>query len=205
MSQVNLSKTIFPLGNFIKNEVKNFAKFKNLDFLLNKSESYEICFIPYNNYRLFLNNKITNSNYKISSGEFILTDGTIIGYHEGYPFYTIGQRKGISIFLGYPFYVISINKKNNKVTLGKFEELSRIGIYINKVNMLKYFSLNNKINAVTQIRYNDIGVFSIINKIEGNKIKIRFFKKVYALMFGQSSVFYEKNDIIGGGFIFSSF
>jgi len=206
ISQDNLKKTIFPLGNLMKKEVKFFAKKKNLNILLEKSESYEICFIPNNNYRLFLKNKLVGSNYTINSGEFVLRDGTILGYHQGYPFYTIGQRKGINIFLGYPVYVVDLEKKYNRVILGSFIELSKIGIYVNNINIVKYFCLNKKkMNVITKINYNDIGTPSILEKLDDNKIKITFSKKIYGSTPGQSAVFYEHDDLIGGGFILSTF
>ena len=102
----------------------------NNDNLVKKSESYEICFVPDNNYRNFLRKRVEDIDKKVGKGNFIDENGNVIGKHDGYPFYTIGQRKGLGIALGYPAYVTNIDMNKNEVTVGSFDELKRDGMYV---------------------------------------------------------------------------
>tara|TARA_B100000945_G_scaffold62965_1_gene47031 strand:+ start:1263 stop:2408 length:1146 start_codon:yes stop_codon:yes gene_type:complete len=204
ISQKNLSQTIFPLGELNKEEIKKIAIKNGYKNLVDKSESYEICFVPDDDYRGFLKKRIKNIDKKVGEGNFLNENGEIIGRHKGYPFYTIGQRKGLGIALGYPVYVTEIKHKTNEVVLGTFDELKRDGMYVKKLNMMKYDKIVGKMDADTKIRYNDIGSSSIIEQID-DTIKVFFGNGVNAITPGQAAVFYEKDDIIGGGWIHSSF
>ena len=204
ISQENLSRTIFPLGNLKKSEIKKIAIDRGYDNLVKKSESYEICFVPDNDYRNFLKQRVKNIDKKVKKGNFIDENGNVIGKHNGYPFYTIGQRKGLGIALGYPVYVTEINKEKNEVIIGTFDELKRNGMYVDKLNFMKYKSIDGRLNSVTKIRYNDKGNESIIEQID-DSIKVYFGDGVNAITPGQAAVFYEGNDVIGGGWIKSSF
>jgi len=204
ISQKNLSQTIFPLGELNKEEIKKIAIKNGYKNLVDKSESYEICFVPDDDYRGFLKKRIKNIDKKVGEGDFLNENGEIIGRHKGYPFYTIGQRKGLGIALGYPVYVTEIKHKTNEVVLGTFDELKRDGMYVKKLNMMKYDKIVGKMDADTKIRYNDIGSSSIIEQID-DTIKVFFGNGVNAITPGQAAVFYEKDDIIGGGWIHSSF
>ena len=204
ISQENLSRTIFPLGNLKKSEIKKIATDRGYDNLVKKSESYEICFVPDNDYRNFLKQRVKNIDKKVKKGNFIDENGNVVGKHNGYPFYTIGQRKGLGIALGYPVYVTEINKEKNEVIIGTFDELKRNGMYVDKLNFMKYKSIDGRLNSVTKIRYNDKGNESIIEQIDDN-IKVYFGDGVNAITPGQAAVFYEGNDVIGGGWIKSSF
>ena len=207
VSQKSLSKTILPLGNLKKNEIKKIAFEKGFEDLAKKSESYEICFIPDNDYRGFLKKSEPGLEKKVKNGDFVLEDGSIIGKHEGYPFYTIGQRKGLGISLGYPLYVSKIIPEENKVVLGTNKELAKKGMLVDKVILSKYEKFLDLDNILTKVRYNDKGTLSSIclkkttdikDKI---KIEVRFKKEVYAIAPGQAAVFYEGDDLIGGGWI----
>ena len=204
ISQENLSRTIFPLGNLKKSEIKKIAIDRGYDNLVKKSESYEICFVPDNDYRNFLKQRVKNIDKKVKKGNFIDENGNVLGKHNGYPFYTIGQRKGLGIALGYPVYVTEINKEKNEVIIGTFDELKRNGMYVDKLNFMKYKSIDGRLNSVTKIRYNDKGNESIIEQID-DSIKVYFGDGVNAITPGQAAVFYEENDVIGGGWIKSSF
>ena len=142
---------------FEKKEIRKIALKSGYENLVKKSESYEICFVPDNNYRNFLRNRVDDIDKKVGNGNFIDEEGNIIGKHEGYPFYTIGQRKGLGIALGYPAYVTNINMKKNEVTIGSFDELKRDGMYVNKLNFMKYENINDKLNVDTKISYNNKG------------------------------------------------
>ena len=204
ISQKNLSRTIFPLGDMEKSEIKRIAIERGYDNLVKKSESYEICFVPDNDYRGFLRHRVDNINEKVKKGNFIDENGKIIGKHEGYPYYTIGQRKGLGLALGYPVYVTEINKTKNEVTVGTFNALQRDGMYVDKLYFMKFDSIDGKIDSITKIRYNDRGIRAIIEQID-NSIKVFFGNGVTAITPGQAAVFYDGKDVIGGGWIRSSF
>lgn len=204
VSQKSLSRTIFPLGDLTKKEIYEMAAERGFNELVTKSESYEICFVPDNDYRGFLKRRVEGLEQEVNGGEFVLEDGTIVGNHEGYPFYTIGQRKGLGIALGYPVYVTEIQKDNNRVVLGTFDELARDGMYVNKLIMGKYASISERMETVTKVRYNDPGHNAVIEQT-GDNMKVFFGNGVNAIAPGQAAVFYEGDDIIGGGWILSGF
>ena len=204
ISQKNLSRTMFPLGNLEKTQIREIAKNSGYENLVKKSESYEICFVPDNDYRNFLKNRVENLNDKVGKGNYIDENGSVIGEHEGYPFYTIGQRKGLGLALGYPAYVTKIDSKKNEVTIGSFDELKRDGMYVNKLNFMKYDKITNRMDSNTKVRYNDKGNPSVIEQVD-DTIKVYFGNGVSAISPGQAAVFYENNDVIGGGWIKSSF
>jgi tRNA-uridine 2-sulfurtransferase len=205
VSQKSLARTIFPLGSLRKTQIRDMAMNKGFVELANKSESYEICFVPDNDYRGFLKRRVEGLEQEVDGGEFVLEDGTVVGHHNGYPFYTVGQRKGLGIALGYPVYVIEIQKELNRVVLGTFDELSRDGMYVDQLIMGKYADLNGlRLDTVTKVRYNDPGTPAVIEQA-GDTMKVYFGTGVKAIAPGQAAVFYEENDIIGGGWIMSSF
>ncbi len=205
VSQASLSRTMLPLGELTKPEIRAFAQERGFKDLLNKSESYEICFVPDNDYRGFLKRRVAGLEETVTGGEFVLEDGTVVGQHAGYPFYTVGQRKGLGIALGYPVYVTEIRKDQNQVVLGMFDELARDGMYVSKLNMAKYADLQGqKLDTITKVRYSDPGTPAVIEQA-GDTMKVFFGKGVHAIAPGQAAVFYEGNDVIGGGWITRSF
>jgi len=205
ISQKSLSRTLYPLGGITKAEIKQRASEMGFYDLVNKSESYEICFVPDNDYRGFLKRRVKGLEEEVNGGEFVLEDGTVVGEHEGYPFYTVGQRKGLGIALGYPVYVTEIQKEKNRVVLGTFDELARNGMYVNQLNMVKYTSIEGeRKETITKVRYNDPGSSAVIEQVD-DLMKVYFGNGVAAIAPGQAAVFYEGNDVIGGGWIKSSF
>ncbi len=116
----------------------------------------------------------------------------------------MGQRKGLEIAVGEPLYVIEIQPQTNRVILGKEDDLKRNGMWVRGLNMGKYESLSNPMEALSKIRYKDAGSLSTIEQ-EGNRMKVEFHSHVKAIAPGQSAVFYEGNDLIGGGWIENSF
>ena len=204
VSQESLSRTIFPLGDMTKKEIYEMARQRGFMELVKKSESYEICFVPDNDYRGFLKRRVEGLEDRVRGGEFVLEDGTVVGQHQGYPFYTIGQRKGLGVALGYPVYVTEIQKDKNRVVLGTFDELARNGMYVHKLIMGKYGDITLPMDTITKVRYNDPGHPAIIEKV-GDVVKVFFGNGVNAIAPGQAAVFYEGDDIIAGGWILSSF
>jgi len=200
LSQKNLSRTLFPLGQYHKTDIKKMALEMGFQELFKKSESYEICFVPDNDYREFLKYRVPDLEEKVAGGEFILTDGTVVGKHKGYPFYTIGQRKGLEIALGYPVYVVNIIPETNTVVLGKDDALLSTEMWVRNCNLMKYESITEGMTANTKIRYKDAGTDSKLYT-ENNVIKVIFDEPVRAIAPGQSAVFYENDEVIGGGWI----
>jgi tRNA-specific 2-thiouridylase len=174
--------------------------------LVNKSESYEICFVPDNDYRGFLKRRVPELEAQVAGGEFVLEDGTVVGHHEGYPFYTIGQRKGLGVALGFPVFVTEIQKEKNRVVLGRDHELTRDGMWVSKLNMVKYADLVGRpTETVTKVRYKHPGTPARIEQTPDGRMQVRFHEGVNAIAPGQAAVFYEGNDVIGGGWITKSF
>jgi len=200
VSQKNLSRTKFPLGSFSKPEIRQMAMDMGQVELAGKSESYEICFVPDNDYRAFLRHKVEDLDAKVAGGDFVLTDGAIVGKHRGYPFYTIGQRKGLGIALGQPMFVTNIQPETNTVVLGTIEELERKQAWVKNLNLVKYENISEPIEAVTKIRYKDAGTQSTIVQM-GEHMKVDFHHTVSGIAPGQSAVFYEGDDLLGGGFL----
>ncbi|MCS7076856.1 MAG: tRNA 2-thiouridine(34) synthase MnmA [Bacteroidia bacterium] len=201
LSQESLERSLFPLGKYHKTEIKQMALEMGFQDLFKKSESYEICFVPDNDYREFLKFKVPDLEKTISGGDFILTDGTIVGKHKGYPFYTIGQRRGLEIALGYPVYVVNIIPETNTVVLGKDEALLSTEMWVKDVNWMKYDHVSQAIPVCTKIRYKDEGTNSYLYPLDSKNVKIVFNEPVRAITPGQSAVFYENEDLIGGGWI----
>ncbi len=200
VSQKNLSRTLLPLGNFHKSEIKDLAREMGLVELANKSESYEICFVPNNDYRSFLKHKLPDLEQTVHGGDFVLQDGTKVGQHRGYPFYTVGQRKGLEIALGEPMFVLKIIPELNRVVLGRANELEEKEAKVRNINLVKYDHLPRDTEALTKIRYKDAGTMSTLLQT-GDQIHIKFHHQVSAIAPGQSAVFYEGNDLLGGGFL----
>lgn len=201
LTQESLKRTIFPLADLTKKEVRKIAVEKGFADLANKSESYEICFIPDNDYRGFLRRKVRDIDTIAGEGNFVRTDGTVIGKHKGYPFYTIGQRKGLEIAVGDPLYVTKIDAETNTVTLGSVEEVKQQRMKVKKINLIKYDRLPDDFQTMTRIRHKDPGKSSTANQIEDDSVEIFFHDKVLAIAPGQSAVFYEGEDVVGGGII----
>jgi tRNA-specific 2-thiouridylase len=203
LTQECLNRSHFPLGTFSKPEIRQMAKDFGYEELSKKPESYEICFVPDNDYRGFLKRRVPGLEEQVRGGHFINKNGEIIGQHDGYPFYTIGQRKGLGGGFLKPMFVTEIRPESNTVVLGEVDELMRNGMTVGQINLMKYESVYDGMEAVTQVRYNDKGVLSSLHP-EGDDIRVEFFAHVKGVAPGQSAVFYEGDDVIGGGIIKSS-
>jgi tRNA-specific 2-thiouridylase len=205
VSQESLSRTILPLGELYKSQIRTMAIEKGFHELAKKSESYEICFVPDNDYRGFLKRRVPGLQEEVAGGEFVLeSSGQVVGKHEGYPFYTIGQRKGLGIALGYPVFVTRIDKETNRVYLGESKELLKNFMTVDKVSLMKYADLGDKkYETITKVRYNDEGTPGVLYQKNG-LYHVYFHEDVNAIAPGQAAVFYEGDDVIGGGWIMSA-
>ena len=205
VSQKSLSRTKLPLGHLKKTEIREMATERELFDLVNKKESYEICFVPDNDYRSFLKHRVEGLEERVKGGNFVSQEGKILGQHEGYPFYTIGQRKGLGMAFGSPVYVTEIRKDTNEVVLGKESDLDRNGMMVGKIVMQKYANLEGiPLETITKVRYKHDGSPAQIIQ-EGAKMKVLFHEQVSGIAPGQAAVFYEREDVVGGGWILKSF
>lgn len=200
LSQKAMQKTLFPLGTYTKPQVRQMARDFGYDDLSKKAESYEICFVPDNDYRGFLKRKRPELETQVAGGKFVDTAGNVLGEHEGYPFYTIGQRKGLKIAMGRPVYVTEIHPDTNTVVLGDVEDLVRNGMLVGKVNWMKYPALPEGLEVVTKVRYRDSGALSTLHGTD-QVVEVHFLANVKGIAPGQSAVFYEGDDVVGGGII----
>ncbi len=200
VQQSSLARTMLPMGQFKKSEIRQMALDAGYVALSKKAESYEICFIPDNDYRGFLKRRVDGLEEKLAGGKFLDKHGNILGEHDGYPFFTIGQRKGLGIALGEPYFVTAIDPLNNTVTLGKEEDLKVKEMYVRNPNFVKYASVVDGIEVLGKIRYKDKGTLARIYN-EGNMLRAEFYEDVQAVTPGQSAVFYEGEDLVAGGFI----
>jgi len=205
ISQESLARTLLPLGGMTKAHIRELASERGFVDLVNKSESYEICFVPDNDYRGFLKRRVPALEEQVKGGNFIDQEGKIIGQHEGYPFYTIGQRKGLGKAFGFPAFVTEIRKETNEVVIGKIEDLNRTAMVVGQLNLQKYESIpDGGIEALTKVRYKDAGTMGMVTQ-EGDKIRVVFDEEVSGIAPGQAAVFYEGNDVVGGGWILKSY
>lgn len=200
LQQDLLSRTLLPLGTYRKSEIRQMANDFGYPELAKKSESYEICFVPDNDYRGFLKRKVEGLEEKVTGGYFVDQDGKILGSHKGYPFYTIGQRKGLDIALGKPAFVTEIIPETNTVVLGEEKDLDRNKMLVSGLNWLKYDGITDGMEVITKIRYKDKGALSNLYTYQ-NGVEVRFYTNVKGIAPGQSAVFYEGDDVIGGGII----
>lgn len=200
LEQDLLSRTLLPLGNYRKTEIRQMAMDFGYPELAKKSESYEICFVPDNDYRGFLKRNVEGLDDKLKGGLFVDKHGNILGKHSGYPFYTIGQRKGLEVTLGKPVFVTAIDPNTNTVVLGDEEDLLKNEMQVGQINLIKYDQINDGMEATVKIRYKDSGNEATLYNTEKG-IRVHFYDNAKGIAPGQSAVFYDGEDVIGGGII----
>ena len=202
LDQRSLSRTLFPLGDLTKPEVRSIAFTRGHVKMSQKKENFDICFVPDNDYRAYLKDVIPEMVEETKGGNFVDKEGNILGQHEGFMNYTIGQRKGLKIALGKPMYVSAIHPKDNTVVLGDADELVRNGMVVRQLNPMKYDQIPDT-EAETMVRYKSKGVLSRISQ-RGDTLQVEFLANVRGIAPGQSAVFYEGEDVLGGGIIWES-
>ncbi len=200
LTQEQLKHTVFPLGELTKDKVREIARENGFESVADKAESQEICFIEDNNYRNFLSNYVEDINTKVKPGNIIDKNGKILGQHKGYPFYTIGQRRGLDVALGKPAYVIAIDSEKNEIQLGDYNDLERTQVRLKQTNWIKYEQPTENLEIEAKIRYKSPAVPGSIRKDEKGYY-LDLYQPVYAVTPGQSCVIYEGDDVIGGGII----
>lgn len=199
LTQESLSKTLFPLAELTKPESRQVGERLGLPNM-KKAESYEICFIPDNNYERFLKERLPDLESKVDGGDIVL-DGEVVGKHRGFPFYTIGQRRSLGVYRPEPLYVTGIDEKSNRIHVGKEEHLYKRGLIARQVNMQKYADCREPRRVHCKIRYKDSGGEAVIRQLADGRVEVIFDEKRRAITPGQSAVFYEGDDVVGGGII----
>lgn len=196
LKQEQLKNIVFPLGDYTKDRVRVLAKEFSLP-VADKSESQEICFLPGNDYRGFL--KANRDISKMKSGPVVNLENKVLGAHQGIGFYTIGQREGLGIALGYPAYVVNIDRRNNRITIGKKNDAYKKAFFVKGVHFLCE-PVKRRIAVNVKIRYNHQESPAELIPLS-NKVKVCFKKPQFAVTPGQSAVFYNKDRVLGGGII----
>jgi tRNA-specific 2-thiouridylase len=159
---------------------------------------FYICFIPDNNHGAYIKKQRPES---VREGNFVDSNGKILGKHKGIVYYTIGQRKGLGIALGKPAFVKEIRSKTNEVVLGVEEDIFTRELIANNLNFIPFDNLLEPIQVEAKIRYSAKPVNAKVYPIENNRVKVAFEKEVRAITKGQSVVFYQHDLLIGGGII----
>jgi len=200
LTQDQLSKTLMPVGEYTKEEVRKIALEMDLP-VANKPDSQEICFIPDNDYAGFID-KVAGDRVP-GVGNFVTKDGTIIGQHKGITHYTIGQRRGINLAIGHPVFVTEIRLESNEVVIGENEDVFSSVLYCNNINYMCMPDLEKPRKVLAKIRYSHRGSMCLIEKIGEDLVRCTFDEQVRAVTPGQAVVFYEDEYVLGGGTIIS--
>ncbi len=199
VSQYALGKTLFPLGKYDKTEIRKLAREMGLK-PADTPDSQEICFVPNDNYRDLIELRNPGLNEKLSGGDLVFNEKKI-GEHKGYPYYTIGQRKGLNVAIGKRLYVSKIDADNNVVFVDEEQSLYHSEFYTKDINLMLTNKIHKPVKANVKIRYNDAGHDAVIEQTGEDQIKVVFDSPQKSITPGQSAVFYDGDDVIGGGII----
>lgn len=200
LRQEALAKTIFPLGNLTKPEVREIARSLNLK-TAEKPESQEICFIPDNDFRRYLRDQAAEMELPVVTGPIYDTEGAQIGQHEGTPFYTVGQRKGIGVAAGRPLFITRIDTQSNAIFMGDRDALAERDVLIGDLNWIDCILPELPREVTCKIRYKDAGATATIIDADPHTARLRFVEPQFAITPGQSAVMYDGDRVVGGGVI----
>ena len=205
LTEEQLRRTIFPLGGLTKDEVREIARKHGYEKLAQKRESQEICFVTNNDYRAFLRANVPDYKDRVHAGEYIDAEGHVLGKHEGFVNYTIGQRKGLGIALGYPAYVTHIDAEKNQVTLGSNDDLYATELRFRPSVLRNYVITESRLTAKVRYRSASVEVTQIKTLPEGEGLDgictLYFASPVWGITPGQSVVIYQNDLVVGGGII----
>ena len=202
LPQEVLRRFLFPLGNCTKQEVREYLKQKGFEAKAKEGESMEVCFIE-GDYRDFLRQQVPDIDTKIGPGYFVDSKGVKIGQHKGFPYYTIGQRKGLGIALGHPVHVLRINAEKNTVMLGTADDLKTEYMLVEDAMIINTDELLECNHLTVRIRYRSKPIPCQVLPLEDGKMLVRFLSEASAIAPGQSAVFYDGQRVLGGAFIAS--
>ena len=202
LPQEILRRFLFPLGNYTKQEVREYLKAKGFESKAKGGESMEVCFIE-GDYRDFLRQQCPDIDTRIGPGYFVDSKGVKIGQHKGFPYYTIGQRKGLGIALGHPAHVLRINAEKNTVMLGTADDLKAEYMLVEDAMITDMKELLECPNLTVRIRYRSKPIPCQVLPLENGQMLVRFLGEASAIAPGQSAVFYDGLRVLGGAFIAS--
>lgn len=197
LTQEQLSRTLMPVGDYTKEEIRQIAREEGL-LVAHKKDSQEICFVPDNDYAGFIE---SSTGKKIEPGNYVLEDGTVIGQHKGIIHYTIGQRKGLNLSMGHPVFVTQIRPETNEVVIGENEDLFVKSLLCDRVNFMAIPELKGEMRFLAKIRYNHQGAVCTVCPAGEDRVKVTFDEPQRAVTPGQAVVFYQGEYVAGGGII----
>lgn len=197
LTQYQLSKTLFPLGEYEKSDIRRIAEAAGL-INSRKPDSQDICFVPDGDYASFIKK---NTGAEIKEGNFISADGDVIGRHKGIINYTIGQRRGIGISIGKPAYVTDKNALENTVTIGDESNLYKSEITAYDVNLISLDSISDEMRVMAKVRYSRNEQAAVVIPSGNGEVLVKFDEPQRAPASGQAVVFYDGDVVIGGGTI----
>ena len=199
LTQEQLSKTLMPVGDYTKDEIRKMAEGINLR-VANKPDSQEICFVSDNDYAGFIEKEIGK---KFEKGDFVDINGNVVGQHNGIIHYTIGQRKGLNLSLGRPVFVVDILPETNQVVVGDNQDVFAKGLIADRMNFMAIEepAIGEEIRLFAKIRYNHAGAPCTIKRINEEQCEVLFDEPQRAITPGQAVVFYDGDYVAGGGTI----
>ena len=199
ISQEILAKSLTPLGDFTKQEVRTIAQSKGFHTMLTRKESMGVCFLKNTDYRTFISEY---SGIENTPGAIYSTNGTLIGEHQGLLNYTIGQKRNIPLVAGKPMYVASMNAETNSLTVDAKENVQTQKIVLDKLNIVNVedLSANDIWVKVRGLGLNPAG-FAKVQLLENNRLSIYLSEPAWAIAAGQPVVLYQANRVIGGGYV----
>lgn len=201
LTQEQLKRTLMPVGEYTKEEIRRFAGELGLR-VADKPDSQDICFVPDGDYASYIADNVTEAaRKKITPGNFVLSDKTVVGRHKGIIHYTVGQRRGLGISLGYPVFVLKICPKTNEIVVGTNEESLTYEARADRVNFMAAKDLPEKKRVWAKIRYNHKGAWCTVEKTGKDEIRCVFEEPQRAVTPGQALVLYDKDHVLGGGTI----
>jgi tRNA-uridine 2-sulfurtransferase len=202
LTQEQLSRTIFPLGEMTKPEVRELARRYGLA-LAEKPDSQEICFVPGGDYKNFLDAYLAEQgkSFPDTAGELVTTSGEVIGEHNGIHNFTVGQRKGLGVATGTPLYVIQIKGDTRQVVVGNQQELYCRNLRARRVNLIFVDDLTEPMRVTVKIRHQHTGAAATIEKFSADEVLVTFDDPQRAVTPGQAAVFYDGDVVVGGGWI----
>lgn len=198
LTQEQLSHTLMPVGEYTKDEIRMIAEKAGLP-VAHKPDSQEICFVPDKDYAGFIDRAA--GDRVPGPGNFVGTDGCILGQHKGITHYTVGQRKGLELPLGRRVFVTEIRPGTNEVVIGENEDVFTSSVLCDRINYMGMSDLEEPRRVLAKIRYNHLGEYCMLEKREEGKILCTFEKPVRASTPGQAVVFYDGEYVLGGGTI----
>lgn len=198
LTQFQLSKTLMPIGDYAKDEVRKIAEDRGLT-VAKKKDSMEICFVPDNDYAGFIEREASDVP---GCGNFVDKNGVILGKHKGITHYTVGQRKGLNLAMGHPVFVTGIRPETNEVVIGEGNDVFSDHLICRDVNWMAIDGLHGEEKEVlAKIRYSHKGSPCIIRELPDGTVECQFKELQRAITPGQAVVFYENECVVGGGTI----